>query len=81
MFCCGSGVKFVTLAINNCVKTEKTKEEMKITVLDGYAGNPGDISWSALEALGECTILPRIKAEAFIMHAFEVIGMEPPRNV
>ncbi|MBQ3960415.1 MAG: hypothetical protein II683_01345 [Muribaculaceae bacterium] len=54
---------------------------MKITVLDGYAGNPGDISWSALEALGECTILPRIKAEAFIMHAFEVIGMEPPRNV
>ena len=23
----------------------------------------------------------RIKAEAFIMHAFEVIGMEPPRNV
>ena len=54
---------------------------MKITVLDGYAGNPGDISWSALEALGECTILPRIKAEAFIMHAFEVRGMEPPRNV
>ena len=23
----------------------------------------------------------RIKAEAFIMHAFEVIGMEPPQNV
>ncbi len=27
---------------------------MKIVVLDGHCLNPGDLSWSALEALGEC---------------------------
>ena len=32
---------------------------MKIVVLDGYAGNPGDLSWDALKALGECTIYDR----------------------
>ena len=26
---------------------------MKIVVLDGYTLNPGDISWEAMEALGE----------------------------
>ena len=29
---------------------------MKITVLDGYALNPGDLSWDALSALGELTV-------------------------
>ena len=29
---------------------------MKIVVLDGYAENPGDLSWGALEALGELTV-------------------------
>ena len=29
---------------------------MKIVVLDGHALNPGDISWSPVEALGELTI-------------------------
>ena len=32
---------------------------MKIVVLDGYAENPGDISWSPLETLGELTIYDR----------------------
>ncbi|MDO4511303.1 MAG: D-2-hydroxyacid dehydrogenase [Bacteroidales bacterium] len=32
---------------------------MKIVVLDGYAGNPGDLSWAPLEALGECTVYDR----------------------
>ena len=29
---------------------------MKIVVLDGYAENPGDISWAPLEALGAVTV-------------------------
>ena len=29
---------------------------MKIVVLDGYALNPGDLSWDALRALGETTV-------------------------
>ena len=29
---------------------------MKIVVLDGYAANPGDLSWAPLEALGELTV-------------------------
>ena len=32
---------------------------MKIVVLDGYTENPGDLSWEALEALGELTVYDR----------------------
>ena len=32
---------------------------MKIIVLDGYTENPGDLSWSALEALGDLTVYDR----------------------
>ena len=32
---------------------------MKIVVLDGYTENPGDLSWSGLEALGEVTVYDR----------------------
>jgi len=32
---------------------------MKIVVLDGYALNPGDLSWEAIEALGELTVYDR----------------------
>lgn len=32
---------------------------MKIVVLDGYAANPGDLSWDMLKTLGECTIYDR----------------------
>jgi glycerate dehydrogenase len=32
---------------------------MKIVVLDGYTLNPGDLSWDALNALGEVTIYDR----------------------
>ena len=32
---------------------------MKIVVLDGYAENPGDISWSPLEVLGALTVYDR----------------------
>ena len=32
---------------------------MKIVVLDGYGLNPGDLSWSAWEALGELTVYDR----------------------
>jgi glycerate dehydrogenase len=34
----------------------------RIVVLDGHALNPGDLSWSGLEALGRCTIHPRTPA-------------------
>ena len=33
---------------------------MKIIILDGHAENPGDLSWSGFEALGDLTVLPRI---------------------
>lgn len=32
---------------------------MKIVVLDGYAENPGDLSWAPLEALGEVIVYDR----------------------
>ncbi|HJD75182.1 MAG TPA: D-2-hydroxyacid dehydrogenase [Bacteroides reticulotermitis] len=32
---------------------------MKIVVLDGYAANPGDLSWESLKVLGDCTVYER----------------------
>jgi len=32
---------------------------MKIVILDGYAENPGDLSWEALEKLGKLTVYDR----------------------
>lgn len=32
---------------------------MKIVVLDGYAANPGDLSWNELMTLGECVVYDR----------------------
>ncbi len=36
---------------------------MKIVVLDAYTENPGDLSWSGLEALGEVTVYDRTSYE------------------
>jgi len=36
---------------------------MKIVVLDGYAANPGDLSWAPLEQLGELTVYDRTAKE------------------
>lgn len=36
---------------------------MKIVVLDGYTENPGDLSWSSIEALGELTVYERTPKE------------------
>ncbi|MFA7344521.1 MAG: D-2-hydroxyacid dehydrogenase [Terrimicrobiaceae bacterium] len=42
---------------------------MKIVVLDGYATNPGDLPWSALEALGDCTIHDRTAPDEVLARA------------
>lgn len=39
---------------------------MKIVVLDGYTTNPGDLSWDALESLGDVTIFDRTSQEDVI---------------
>jgi glycerate dehydrogenase len=36
---------------------------MKIVVLDGYALNPGDLSWKSIEALGDLTVYDRTSPE------------------
>jgi len=36
---------------------------MKIVVLDGYALNPGDLSWNELKSLGDCHIYDRTKPD------------------
>lgn len=39
---------------------------MKIAILDGFALNPGDLSWDSMKNLGECTIYDRTNpAEVF----------------
>lgn len=42
---------------------------MKITVLDSYALNPGDLSWDWLKALGECEIYDRTPADKILERA------------
>lgn len=42
---------------------------MNIVVLDGYAANPGDLSWEGLKALGECTIYDRTAPEEVLERA------------
>ena len=42
---------------------------MKIVVLDGYALNPGDLSWDALGALGDCTIHDRTPPDQTLVRA------------
>ena len=39
---------------------------MKIVVLDGYTENPGDLSWSGLEALGDLAVYDRTPADKVI---------------
>ncbi len=39
---------------------------MKIVVLDGFTLNPGDLSWGALEALGEVTVYDRTAGEQIV---------------
>lgn len=48
---------------------------MKIVILDGYALNPGDIGWSAFEALGELTVYDRTPKDKIIERAkgFEIV--------
>ena len=36
---------------------------MKLVILDGYASNPGDLSWEALEQFGELTVYDRTAPE------------------
>jgi glycerate dehydrogenase len=49
--------------------SQNKENKMKIVVLDGYAGNPGDMSWDELNALGDCTIYDRTTPEETIERA------------
>ncbi len=54
---------------------------MKIVILDGYTENPGDLSWSGLEKLGELTVYdrtPRDKAAERIGDAEAVYTNKTP---
>jgi glycerate dehydrogenase len=42
---------------------------MKIVVLDGYALNPGDLSWTPLEEVGELTVYDRTPTELVVERA------------
>ena len=51
------------------VLTYKVQTMNKITVLDGYTLNPGDLSWDELGALGKLTVYDRTPKEAIIDRA------------
>lgn len=41
------------------IHSRKRRKAMKIIVLDGYAHNPGDLSWAEIQQLGELTVYDR----------------------
>jgi glycerate dehydrogenase len=45
------------------------KKQMKITILDGFTSNPGDLTWEALEEVGEVTVYDRTCAEDVVARA------------
>ncbi len=44
---------------------------MKIVVLDGYAVNPGDLSWKGLKELGDCKVYDRTAASQVVERAID----------
>ena len=42
---------------------------MKIIILDGYTANCGDLSWKALEDIGELTVYDRTRPEEVVLRA------------
>ena len=44
---------------------------MNIVVLDGYAANPGDLSWDTMKELGQLTVYDRTPAEEVIARSQE----------
>ncbi len=53
---------------NNQVTYDRVKA-FRIVVLDGYAANPGDLSWEALEELGEVTVYDRTAPHKIVERA------------
>lgn len=48
---------------------------MKITILDGYAANPGDVSWDAIKALGDVTVYERTSADKVVQRIADSDGI------
>jgi len=44
---------------------------MKIVVLDGYAMNPGDLSWNPVSKLGTCEIYDRTMQDEIVKRSFD----------
>lgn len=44
---------------------------MKIVILDGYAANPGDISWEGMQDLGQLTVYDRTTPDEVIQRAID----------
>lgn len=49
------------------------KKNMNIVILDGYALNPGDLSWAALESLGTLTVYDRTAPEQVVERASNAV--------
>jgi len=45
------------------------KDKATIVILDGHTANPGDLSWSEIEALGSVTVYPRTAASDVVARA------------
>src|SRR5256885_2651168 len=69
---CQGGPSLSAITENRVAPVEKTVTSgsaTKIVVLDGYALNPGDLSWDALKELGSSEIYDRTPEELVVERA------------
>ena len=65
-----AGMLFVLIPASINATEVKNKITMKkIVVLDGYAMNPGDLSFDGIEALGDCTVYDFTKPDEVLERA------------
>ncbi len=51
------------------MQTANSDAAVRITVLDGFTANPGDLSWGALESLGKLTVYDRTAPNELLARA------------
>ena len=60
---------FVLFWLSLQQKVSTTNKRMKIVILDGFTANPGDLTWDALQEIGQLTVYDRTSPEQTVERA------------
>jgi glycerate dehydrogenase len=70
-FCRAAGIPSIMIlpGVVNLGQSRRQAPKKKLVVLDGYALNPGDLSWTKLESLATCEIFDRTPSDLILDRA------------